>query len=297
MRIGNSLIVLLVCSAPAVWAAEASDIKTPKDFTRSQRTSEALAQAHAEVIGAYDPNEGYKPSTRVAELISESDNGDVLVKNVRWGRVSKDGYQWDTVAIKIQDLEEVYWGQENFGRMAAHDFIVFKFKPGGFENTRSDAPPSNYFVVSYEAHIRTNQNFSLIDGQFNKFTSVWNLSSLESFVANDVMGNKNPVLLFPISSSKMTMAQKHKMLKTAIRLATAGDHHYYNTTSYSCITNALRVINSALPKKEIHSNLPKVVTFQLQQAKLLRKPILINPKDPTGAGMIDPYPAVGPGDN
>jgi len=183
----------------------------------------------------------------------------------------------------------VLWGQETIRGPAAHYIVTFRFKPGGLANTRPDAAQSNYLVVSFEAHFKPGQNFSIIQGVFGKYPGIWILSSLEGFVAYDVMKLKRTLELYPF---KISMEQKQKMLQWAIQISTEKPDKNYNSYRNNCVTNALRVISGAQYDKEIKSHLPHLVTTKLRHAGLIGGKILITPDDPANGGMIDPYSAI-----
>ncbi|MFA5162679.1 MAG: hypothetical protein WC421_10585 [Elusimicrobiales bacterium] len=71
-----------------------------------------------------------------------------------------------------------------------HAFVVFKFRPGGFSSERKGAASSNYLVVSQEAYLKKGEQYNAVAGQFNTYREVFVLSTLESFVAFNVVNLK-----------------------------------------------------------------------------------------------------------
>ncbi|MFA5162680.1 MAG: hypothetical protein WC421_10590 [Elusimicrobiales bacterium] len=88
------------------------------------------------------------------------------------------------------------------------------------------------------------------------------------------------------------------MLYFAVLYAAVKDHfgEYYTTFSNSCVTNALRILNSGLkPQDRIEEHVPMIATFRLGHSKIIGdRTVEFSPRNPTGGGVINPYTATLP---
>jgi len=225
----------------------------------------------------------YKDYIGQAGLVSESGNV-WKIGNVRWSRGADKKYNWDTALIKPGMVEQVYWGQtlNGFG----HAFLVFKLRSGGFKSLRPGAYRSDYLVLSVESKLKRDDVWNPVVGAFGVWNIVWILSTLESFVEDNVRVNGTPTDIYPLL---LPASARRKMTDVALRLSVKDrSGEIFNTFTNNCGINALSVVNSALSEEQaVHAVLPSSATEEFIGKHLVGQPVHFT-RENSGGGIIAP---------
>jgi hypothetical protein len=129
--------------------------------------------------------------------------------------------------------------------LAGHAALLLDMKPGGFTNM--DGEDGGGFVLSFEAWMRANQPYSLIQGQRGKFPIIYVVSTWKDFQYKSIEMDTSVVQRWKLALSPEELLN----LELAIGRAVIGDHdtEKYNTLTHSCVTAALKLVNEAIPEQ------------------------------------------------
>ncbi len=192
----------------------------------------------------WDPAAPFSSYQKQAEVIS-SDAVSSVIKNVRWGAVPLDGktYNWETAVIKPDLLEKVYYGRKTAG--AGHSLLVFVFKKGGFLNSRGEA--SAALTLGAESYTREPEGYSRANDLLGRYPIVWNLTTLANYADFNINVARSDVLLAPMDIPREAGVQLLKAAIARVGLAARGPAQAHNLFSNNCTTNAVALVNTAVP--------------------------------------------------
>lgn len=163
--------------------------------------------------------------------------------------------RWTSALVDLDKLEKVYWVMTTFNTLlgpvkikTGHAQLYFQFADGGVQTPLGDF---NSLVNSYEGFRDQGTIFNPIKGMLKSYESIFVMGSFED-VALKALMVFNGVDVYEL---KMTKEEKKRALIHSLALATDLEElkkRYYHTTRNSCVTNQVRIVNSAVaPEKRI----------------------------------------------
>lgn len=185
-----------------------------------------------------------------------------IVKDVRWSTVKNKEkgtaeHLWQTVKINTDLVDKAYLVLKPFPPewLAAHSFMLFTFKDGGFID--KDGNESVGLVLSIEAHLKTDQNYKLVDGLKNKFGIIWQLSTWENYAG--LICSQPDGKLF----AHEILLPEHKikaLLKDGLSHSVKNrEGEFYHTTRNNCTNNLVLLLNKQSDKKIKPWTIPSVI--------------------------------------
>ncbi|MFA5162283.1 MAG: DUF4105 domain-containing protein [Elusimicrobiales bacterium] len=269
---------------PAGWGHQFEELQLgPKTAVgMAVPAPQASEPAHVKESGQEITN-GYKSPP---ELVSSGPKG-ITIAHVKWITLGDGKNACYTASINPDMLKEAYWGIDvDKGSGVGHSFLVFKFKPGGFVKQGSGAYNSDTLVVSVEAKLRWDQDYSATAGAFGAFKILWLLYSMENYIQDTFPGEVARIEMFSVNAS---LDKKKAVLKVALDRAVQNrDSEYYNTITNNCTTNPMDMLATGIGfRYPIGLIMPKHATKWLKSAGIVSQtPLLFTEKDPAGHGFI-----------
>jgi hypothetical protein len=191
------------------------------------------------------------PRQTQARFVGQTPDGRVRLDGVRCGFDEVGDFndwlpRFREASVDPRAVREVYLTIEPFAPewLAAHAFLAFEFAPG--QGVRSaDGAGDEGLVVSVEARVPRGEEYDLLAGMMRRYRIVYQVGIWSDAVQKSCRGMGHKLIRHRLVLSP---AQKEKLLRNTIRTATA-DHggQFYNTVTNSCLTSAIKEINSALP--------------------------------------------------
>lgn len=300
------LFVVFCLLLPSLDVAQASEGQGDakmciSDSTRSMKDSSGTEKGIDQTSNLCVDHGTFRQPTLIAD-----DGVSLTLGQIRWGGASPKPAQetndsrkffWRNAKIVPEMVEDVFFVERPFPpeAIAAHVFLVFTFKRGGFESlSESDPVPaqnnssklnskkrsnrhgavkdlSEALVVSFEAVRKQGEPFDLwLKGTTRKYGLTCVMSTWENYacVDCDLQGNRYLLWRFQLSSE-----QKTRLVRAAIAEGLrnlSGD--FYHTLANSCLTNAIPIIDSVLPKNQqipLHIGNSKVLNPLATQPKMI----------------------------
>lgn len=252
------------------------------------KQADDLSLLKVQEIAEYTPKAGevipppYQPRRRTALLLSDK-GSELVMGNVRMSssKVPQvDAYEWTTMAIKPELIENVYFIKKPFKPeiVAAHSFLVFTFRAGGLKDASGHQPMA--LALSIEGKTRVGQSFSPITGLKKAFGINWSLSTWEEYAARTIHEEKGHLVPYPVLLSH---AQKAALLRESmLQAAVDREGEFYHTIKNNCTNNLLILLNRVLPKEKqvklwtipymvynVKATMPLMVITNLQKQGLL----------------------------
>lgn len=174
-------------------------------------------------------------------------------QDVRWKQLerpkgAKFGRRayFTSVRVDPAKIKAAYFCMKPFAPkfVAGHGAVYLEFEPGGFTSLDGESSPG--CVISYEAYLRVTQSYGMIGGQFSKkYRILYVVSTWRDFLMRSIQLNGSVVKRWKLRLSRDELAN----LARAVGRTIMEDHskERYNTTSNSCITAALELIDEAVP--------------------------------------------------
>lgn len=194
----------------------------------------------------WDPEAPLSYNQNPALLLSNKD-GEIVLKNVRWGRTPADhkSYSWETLTIKPALLEKAVYAYKTFG--TGHTLLVFTFKEGGAVNSRGESVRALTFGA--EGWSREPKGYNITHALAGKYPLIWLVTSFESY-ADYVVNYKKMEIFF----KNIAIGPEETARLLALTLArvdeTNRNKETYNLFSNSCTNNPVNLLNQVLPKEK-----------------------------------------------
>lgn len=194
----------------------------------------------------WDPEAPLSYNQNPALLLSNKD-GEVVLKNVRWGRTPADhkSYNWETLTIRPALLEKAVYAYKTFG--TGHTLLVFVFKEGGAVNSRGESARALTFGA--EGWSREPKGYNITHALAGKYPLIWLVTSFESY-ADYVVNSRKMEIFF----KNINIGPEQTARLLALTLArvdeTNRDKETYNLFSNSCTNNPVNLLNQVLPKEK-----------------------------------------------
>lgn len=194
----------------------------------------------------------YDQRLTVARLLEERADHHFRLDGVRWGFDQRGAYDdWLPIVretiVEASGVKDAYLTIEPFAPewLAAHAFLSFDFEAGA-EVRSSDGHVDGGLAVSVEARVPKGRSYGLVRGMMRAYGIVYQVSTWTDVVEKACLAQGHKLVRHRLV---LDPAQKRTLLVNTLRCATA-DHTraYYNTLTNSCLTSAIREIDSALPR-------------------------------------------------
>jgi len=191
----------------------------------------------------------------VSPFLAKDENGLLTLGNVRWGLKTKNPrnvpndlreYHWQNAVLNPEMVDEIYYISRPFKpeAIAAHVFMVFTFRSGGF--TGEDGFRPEGLVISYEALRKPGDPFNMWHGGMQRAYGIGCImATWEDFVAVDcdLIGNRYLPNRLILSHEQKVALTRASILAGTRNLA----GQKYHTLENNCILNQLTQINGVLP--------------------------------------------------
>lgn len=187
---------------------------------------------------------------RATHLIGEK--GQILVDGSERSKNEVE-IRWTSALIDLDKVKNVYWVMTTFNTKVGpvriktgHAQLYFEFDRGGVQT------PLGYFdslVNSYEGFRDEGTIFNPVKGMLGQYDSIFVMGSFEDVTLKALMVF-NGVDIYKLDLDRSAI---RKLLVNSLAQATDRDElakKKYNTTRNSCVTNQVRLINSALPEDQ-----------------------------------------------
>lgn len=240
----KNIVPLILASllAPAGAFAQAGALSALRELAPETPLLSAPApQAAPDYASSYGDFEGYQKPAML--LGSEGDS--YTVAGVRGSHLpeNRDIFEWDTMTVRPDLVEEAYWGYESGG--VGHSYLVFAFKPGGLTDQRGRDIAG--LVVSAEAWYRKGEAYKpLTLGVQDHYPLIWVLSTWDSFAEFEFRANTRNLHVSPL---KISSARKAALVRVGVRegvKSRPGD--YYHTFKNSCTNLPMGMIGEVIGK-------------------------------------------------
>jgi len=194
----------------------------------------------------WDPEAPLSYNQNPALLLSNKD-GEVVLKNVRWGLTPADhkSYAWETLTIKPALLEKAIYAYKTFG--TGHTLLVFTFKEGGAVNSRGESVRALTFGA--EGWSREPKGYNITHALAGKYPLIWLVTTFESYA--DYVANYKKMQIF-FKNINIGPAEAARLLALTLERVdeTNRDKETYNLFSNSCTNNPVNLLNQVLPKEQ-----------------------------------------------
>lgn len=203
-------------------------------------------------IPGVKPDKGeYIKEQREAKLIKTTPDGRVHLSGIRWGfdegKKAEDwNPRWKEASIDPSKVKDAYIVLELYpDSFPGHALTYFEFDDKGKVQT-SDGESTKGLTLSFEAHLKKDQQFDVVKGLKDEFGVIYQLGSWEDQVQKVCGRDGHSLIRFKLNLSQ---DQKEKLLRNSLDAATADrTGEYYNTIKNSCFNSQVRLINTVLPR-------------------------------------------------
>jgi len=186
---------------------------------------------------------------RATRLVGEK--GDILEDGSE-RKKNEVEIRWTSALIDLDKVKNVYWMMTTFNTKigpirikTGHAQLYFEFENGGVQT-----PFGNFdsLVNSYEGYRDKGTIFNPVKGMLGQYDSIFVMGSFEDVTLKALMVF-NGVDIYHLD---MDRSEVRQLLINSLAQATDREElsrKKYNTTRNSCVTNQVRLINSALPEE------------------------------------------------
>ena len=233
--------------------------KTPSDVflkEASDRKSEGMGLITPDIPAVKPKRDEYIKEHREAKLIKTTGDGRIHLNGIRWGfdegKKAEDwNPRWKEASIDPSGVKDAYIVLELYpDSFPGHAMTYFEFDDKGKIET-SDGESTKGLAMSFEAHLKKDQQFDAVKGLKNEFGVIYQLGSWEDQVQKVCGRDGHSLIRFKLNLSQ---EQKEKLLRNSLDASTADrTGEYYNTIKNSCFNSQVRLINTVLPPhQQVH---------------------------------------------
>lgn len=241
----------------------------------------ALSIVLSLALSGYAAPAPFKPHQRHAKVLSQEGTG-YQVSNVRWGFPDETQRNpiFRTTRIDPKKVKEIYYWSEAMPPewIAAHGMLAFVMEDETGVQAE-DGSQAAGFCLSVEARVREDQKYHVLKGLKRTYSLVYQLSTLRDRLDYSIGTLKRTIHQYRLDLSPEARVQ---LTKNALEISgQTRDDEWYHTSRNSCITNAIKVINTVLEKKRrlrlwtipkvlhnVRVTVPKLATRYLEKRKV-----------------------------
>ena len=186
---------------------------------------------------------------RVSHLVGRKGEKDTSGGEIKSHQVD---IRWTSALVDLEKLKGVTWVMTTFNTkvgplkmQTGHAQLYFEFEDGGVVTPYGEV---NSIVNSYEGYRDAGTIFNPVFGMMDKYDSIFVMGSF-SDVTLKALKVFNGVDLYQL---RLSPEEARRILVNSLALATDREElarRKYHTTRNSCVTNQVRLINSAIPEE------------------------------------------------
>lgn len=209
-----------------------------------------------DIPGVKPNKDEYIKEHREAKLIKTTSDGRLHLSGIRWGfdegKKAEDwNPRWKEASIDPSRVKDAYIVLELYpDSFPGHAMTYFEFDDKGKVQT-PDGESTKGLAMSFEAHLKKDQQFDAVKGLKNEFGVIYQLGSWEDQVQKVCGRDGHSLIRFKLNLSQ---DQKEKLLRNSLDASTADrTGEFYNTINNSCFNSQVRLINTVLPPhQQVH---------------------------------------------